>query len=194
MGLADARQIERGERHAEQRHDDEGDPPAEKAGEDAAEQGREPRRSRPDDHGQRQRPPERLAVEEVARDGPRQDGSRAGPQRLNDPAEDQYRQDVGHRADDAAHGEDRESSQDERLAAEAVGERPDHELSQGEGDEEAAQQEAKLRRGDRQVAADYRKGRQDDVGGEGADRRQAGEKEQNPLADGALERRGRWDG
>ncbi len=139
------------EHHAECRNDKEGDPPAEQAGKDTAEQRRKARRSRPGNHGQRQSPAERLAVEEVTCDGARQDRGRASPQRLDDTAQDQHGQSVGQGANDTAGGKYGKASQHQRFAAEAVGERSDHKLPESERNEEAAQQETEFRRGNRQA-------------------------------------------
>ena len=145
MRFADAAEIVQREHHAECRNDKEGDPPAEQAVKDTAEQRRKARRSRPGDHGQRQSPAERLAVEQVTCDGARQDRGRASPERLNDPAENQQGQSAGQGAKDTAGGEYGKASQNQPFAAEAVGERSDHKLPEREGNEEAAQQQTEFR-------------------------------------------------
>jgi hypothetical protein len=76
------------ERHAERCDDEEGHPPTKQAAKRASEQRRKARRSRSGNHGQRQSPCERLAVEQVTCDGARQDRGGASPKRLNDAAED----------------------------------------------------------------------------------------------------------
>jgi hypothetical protein len=119
--FANAAQVVASERHAECRNDHEGDPPAGQAGKDTAEQRRKAGSRRPRNHGQRQSPPERLAVKEITRDGTRQDRGRASSQRLNDPAQNQHGQCIGHCANHAAGGEDGKASQNYRLAAEAIG-------------------------------------------------------------------------
>ena len=93
-------------------------------------------------------------------------------------------------ANDTAGGKHGKASQNQRFAAEAVGERTDRKLPEGERNEKAAQQETEFRRGNLKLGANPRKRREDDVGGERAERSQTGKQEQNPSSHTALGRRG----
>ena len=179
------------EHHAKCRNDEEGDPPAEQAVKRTSEQRRKARRSRPGDHGQRQSPRERLAVEQVTCDGARQDRGGASPERLDDAAENQEGQGVGEGTKDTAGGKDCKAPQHQPFAAEAVGERSGQKLPEREGNEEAAQCQAEFLGRNAEAGANPRKGRKDDVGGERAERSQTGEQEQDSPGQAALGRRGR---
>nr|WP_244427915.1 hypothetical protein [Sinorhizobium fredii] len=69
MGFTNAAEVMQSQRRAEARNDKKGDPPAEQAGKDAAEQRRKSWCRRSGNHGERQSPAKRLAVEQVTRDG-----------------------------------------------------------------------------------------------------------------------------
>jgi hypothetical protein len=69
-------------------------------------------------------------------------------------------------------------------------ERTDRKLPECERNEKAAQQATEFRQGNLKLGANPRKRREDDVGGERAERSQTGEQEQNPSSHTALGRRG----
>src|SRR5687767_6784045 len=179
MSFAGARRIMQREHHPKRRNDEEGDPPAEQAVKHTSEQRRKARCSRPGDHGQRQSPRQRLAVEQVTCDGARQDRGGASPERLDDAAENQEGQGVGEGTKDAARDKDCKTPQYQPFAAEAVGKRSGQKLSEREGNEEAAQRQAEFLGRNAEAGANPWKGGKDDVGGKCAERGQTGEQEQD---------------
>jgi hypothetical protein len=190
MRFAGAHPIMQRERHAERRDDEESDPPAKQAVKRASEQRRKTRRSRHCDHGQCESPRERRAIEQVTGYRTRQDRGGASPKRLDDAVEDQERQGVGEGAKDAAGDKDCKTAQHQPSAAEAIRERSDEKLPEGEGKEEAAQRQSEFLGRSAEGSAKLWKGGQDDVGRQCAERSEPGEQEQDAPRQRALGRHG----